>query len=120
MADHVFEWDWCCMCGAVVRCPKCGNNSCNGAFGELEDGSKCDVCPQAYEIQDKAYADGTVPVFGPEKKKHCPDELAAQFGRSVDELPQSWVADAFDGPPAILDFGGGESSFPLDENGAPM
>lgn len=30
-----------------MRCPRCGNNSCNGGYGE--DG-KCPVCPLAYEV----------------------------------------------------------------------
>jgi len=36
-------WDWCEMCEkAFIRCPKCGNNSCNGGYGEI-DGIKCNV-----------------------------------------------------------------------------
>lgn len=40
------------MCGPMVVCGKCGNNCCNGGFGKLPDGSKCDACPSAYAMQD--------------------------------------------------------------------
>jgi hypothetical protein len=36
----------------VVICGKCGNNSCNGGYGKLPDGTPCDQCPSAYE-EDK-------------------------------------------------------------------
>jgi hypothetical protein len=43
-----FAVEWCETCGAIfVKCPRCGNNSCNGGYGE--DG-KCPVCPLAYEL----------------------------------------------------------------------
>lgn len=46
-----FDIKWCETCGATyVRCPKCGNNSCNGGYGEDKDGNKCNVCPVAYEL----------------------------------------------------------------------
>lgn len=37
----------CEICGWFVRCPKCGNNSCNASIGL--DG-QCDVCPTMYDI----------------------------------------------------------------------
>ncbi len=46
-----FKIEKCELCGWFVRCPKCGNNSCNGGFGEV-DGKECDVCNVAYVIQD--------------------------------------------------------------------
>jgi hypothetical protein len=36
----------------MVVCGKCGNNCCNGAFGTLEDGSACDACESAYQMQN--------------------------------------------------------------------
>jgi len=43
-----FKVEWCDLCEAIfVRCPRCGNNSCNGGSGE--DG-KCPVCPLTYKI----------------------------------------------------------------------
>lgn len=39
----------------IVICGKCGNNTCNGGYGEVigpEPGTMipCDECPAAYEI----------------------------------------------------------------------
>lgn len=43
-----FKVEECGMCGWFIRCPRCGNNSCNGGAGE--DG-KCPVCVYTYKIQ---------------------------------------------------------------------
>lgn len=32
----------------MARCPKCGNNSCNGGYGEIA-GKQCDMCPSVYD-----------------------------------------------------------------------
>jgi len=49
MAYTRISIEYCPTCGATfVRCPRCGNNSCNAGYGE--DG-KCPVCPKAYEFQ---------------------------------------------------------------------
>lgn len=45
-------WTDCEMCGRMVVCGKCGNNSCNGGYGALPDGSDCDACTFAYDMQD--------------------------------------------------------------------
>jgi hypothetical protein len=52
-------WKYCetCDCAAAI-CPKCGNNACNGAYGL--DG-KCDVCPDVYRYQQRAYDRNKVP-----------------------------------------------------------
>lgn len=47
------RWDICEMCGRMVVCGKCGNNCCNGGYGTLRDGAKCDACPSAYAMQDR-------------------------------------------------------------------
>lgn len=45
------RWDYCDLCEVeIVMCGKCGNNCCNGGYGEV-DGKKCDACPSAYELQ---------------------------------------------------------------------
>lgn len=44
-------WSDCEMCGRMVVCGKCGNNCCNGGYGEI-NGITCDACPEAYNIQD--------------------------------------------------------------------
>lgn len=38
----------------IIVCGKCGNNTCNGGYGELPTADpdimvKCDQCPSAYE-----------------------------------------------------------------------
>ena len=50
-----FRWRWCTLCHAYyIECPKCGNNCCNGTYGEY-DGQQCDICELAYQYQDKGY-----------------------------------------------------------------
>jgi len=45
---YKFEVCWCNDCtGIYIKCPRCGNNTCNGGYGE--DG-KCPVCPVAYDL----------------------------------------------------------------------
>ena len=50
------RWDICPMCGPMVICGKCGNNCCNGGYGEIfgpEPGVMvpCDMCASAYDLQ---------------------------------------------------------------------
>ena len=46
--DHY--WEWCELCEMeVVICGKCGNNTCNAGYGEV-DGEECDKCEEAYNI----------------------------------------------------------------------
>lgn len=53
--DMKFTFGWCELCQAVfVRCPKCGNNTCNGGSGTLPDGKRCDMCGAAYQY-DKLF-----------------------------------------------------------------
>ena len=41
---------WCSLCKCwFIKCPRCGNNSCNGGSGE--DG-KCPVCLIVYKLKD--------------------------------------------------------------------
>lgn len=48
------EINWCGLCGGLyVSCPRCGNNTCNGGSGELENGEKCPTCLKAYDLIDK-------------------------------------------------------------------
>lgn len=51
------KWEICDMCGPMVVCGKCGNNCCNGGYGEIfgpEPGVMvtCDMCPSAYDLQN--------------------------------------------------------------------
>ena len=50
-----FTVEWCDMCGHHIRCPGCGNNSCNGGYGEV-DGKMCIICPLAYQYQSDMWA----------------------------------------------------------------
>ena len=54
------EWVWCetCDCAALV-CPTCGNNCCNGTYGQ--DG-KCPDCEAVCKSQHQAYETGTIPA----------------------------------------------------------
>ena len=53
-------WSYCDHCEHdVVICGKCGNNTCNGGYGEV-DGEQCHACPSAYEIYFKGKANETV------------------------------------------------------------
>ena len=55
--DLKFTFGWCELCQAVfVRCPKCGNNTCNAGKGPLpgKDGPPCDVCMLAHQY-DKLF-----------------------------------------------------------------
>lgn len=47
--------DYCELCETeMVRCGTCGNNCCNGSYGEV-NGAKCPDCPAAYDAQDFIY-----------------------------------------------------------------
>ena len=48
MNNH--KWAYCDLCEHdVVLCGTCGNNTCNGGYGEVE-GKECEDCPSAYEL----------------------------------------------------------------------
>jgi hypothetical protein len=50
-----FNWSWCEYCeAAMIICPQCGNNSCNGHFG-------CSLCKLVYEYQEISYNSGKYP-----------------------------------------------------------
>lgn len=53
---------WCGMCGDMVLCAVCGNNCCNGGYGEI-DGQKCSDCPEAYEHQAAFWKDQSAVKF---------------------------------------------------------
>jgi hypothetical protein len=45
------EWSYCKLCDTtMVLCGTCGNNTCNGGYGTLPDGSTCPDCQSAYEM----------------------------------------------------------------------
>lgn len=56
-----FVWGWCETCDApYIKCPKCGNNCCNGGYGEI-NGVVCDTCNLAYQYQQLAGKTNTEP-----------------------------------------------------------
>ncbi len=47
-----FKWKYCTTCQVdYIECPECGNNCCNGGYGEDSQGKECKVCKEAYEYQ---------------------------------------------------------------------
>ncbi len=63
-SEMKFKWGFCPDCNVTfVFCPKCGNNCCNGGYGEVE-GEPCDVCPLAYQYQTLAYDNKLNPLPG--------------------------------------------------------
>lgn len=57
-----FTWGWCALCeSAFVRCPKCGNNGCNGGWGQV-DGKLCNVCRLADQYSELARKAGLEPT----------------------------------------------------------
>jgi hypothetical protein len=61
MKEMKFTWELCEQCGPFVRCPKCGNNCCNGGYGKV-DGKECDVCPLSYQYQELGFLTKCVPA----------------------------------------------------------
>lgn len=44
------KWAMCSMCGAMIMCAKCGNNSCNAGSGTI-NGKVCNTCSDSWEFQ---------------------------------------------------------------------
>jgi hypothetical protein len=56
--QHGHFWAYCGHCQRpIVICGNCGNNCCNGGSGEYADGSKCEICNDAYDFQDLGQGD---------------------------------------------------------------
>ena len=54
----IHGWRYCDLCDMnAVICRTCGNNCCNGGYGELPNGDVCPDCPSAYDLQDTGWAD---------------------------------------------------------------
>ena len=44
------SWEYCDHCGHdVVICGRCGNNTCNGGYGTVNE-KDCPDCPSAYNL----------------------------------------------------------------------
>jgi hypothetical protein len=51
LIGKAFIIEWCDVCETYyIMCPKCGNNTCNGGYG---DNGNCTLCPIAYELDAK-------------------------------------------------------------------
>ena len=60
MKELKFVWKWCKFCKEYyIECPKCGNNCCNGTFGNK---GKCNICPLAYQYQELGWKYKTHPT----------------------------------------------------------
>ena len=70
-AKFNFQWEWCSDCDAwFIRCPKCGNNCCNGGWGNV-DGEDCDVCSLSYSYQSLAEETNKQPQYVPSDKEQA-------------------------------------------------
>lgn len=55
------RWEYCDHCETmIVICGFCGNNCCNGGYGEILDSEsstkiECPHCASAYDLQDKDF-----------------------------------------------------------------
>jgi hypothetical protein len=46
----IYQIKFCELCDTdMVICPTCGNNCCNGGYGEVND-MPCQDCPMAYKL----------------------------------------------------------------------
>lgn len=66
---NLVEIRWCAMCQcAMIICPRCGNPTCNGTYGE---NGECPICPKVEEIHKEMYKNGImnkIEEIIPEKK----------------------------------------------------
>ena len=59
MNDANHRWEYCDHCEhEVIICGTCGNNCCNGGYGEVMGPAPgttmvCPDCPSAYNLQSK-------------------------------------------------------------------
>lgn len=59
-----FNWSWCEFCDiAMIFCPQCGNNSCNGTYG-------CDLCEKVYDYQERCWKEDNYPKSKEELEKY--------------------------------------------------
>jgi hypothetical protein len=68
----------------MVICKTCGNNTCNGTYGQLPDGSVCPDCPSAYDMVNNTE---TPPL--PTNHKEVSEKFHKEF--------QEWLDNPGDG-----------------------
>lgn len=59
--EHKMSFCLFCECYMMI-CGACGNNTCNGGYGQSKKGGKCNRCPSAYiaaeKIEQESQVDG--------------------------------------------------------------
>lgn len=85
------EIHWCSLCqGITIICPKCGNNTCNGAYGKAipdnfpagPNDEKCPICPNCYIILDKLRETGLTELIEeiiPDKPILTPNNIEGEL-----------------------------------------
>lgn len=92
------------MCGPAIRCGTCGNNTCNGGYGEV-DGKHCPDCPEAYAVCQAWYDSRLNPEV-----EVTPEELESLGLVADDKIsnPILEAAEPFDPWESPAYIGGGE------------
>lgn len=77
------HWEICLMCGPMVVCGACRNNSCNGGYGDGDGpNGKCVHCPSAYKMMfdyDKNIFNGWGYYQTKASKKRMQEAMWASF-----------------------------------------
>jgi hypothetical protein len=64
-----YNWSWCDLCeSAMVLCPQCGNNSCNGHYG-------CDLCRDVQSWINQCYNEDHYPKTKEEVEEYNKSDL---------------------------------------------
>lgn len=105
------EFIWCSLCqGMTILCPRCGNNSCNGAYGRIdkdtgevldqfkdpehyENGIPCPACKELDNLEKKMQESGIMKMI---------EDLIPEKKTCTSRISQEWLNDA------CVDYGGEE------------
>ncbi len=76
---------YCTLCKRdVVLCGVCGNNTCNGGYGEI-NGSRCKNCPSAYE-EDKMMFTYPTMYMSLKLLEHQKERLKGKVARQAEQI----------------------------------
>lgn len=76
---------YCTLCERdMVLCGVCGNNTCNGGYGEV-NGVDCKNCPSAYE-EDKRRFGGHTYISTVELLQHQKERLEGKIARQAEQI----------------------------------
>ena len=93
-----FTWEYCAQCDTMyVRCPMCGNNSCNAGFGKVKSmyepawfgdpkAKDCPVCNLAYQYQDLAWKHKDHPEISKKEKKKKREKQSSAEDKLMKEI----------------------------------